>query len=64
PQACDFSKLCQAHGVEYHLCGSEDELISWMAHPHKLGIRVIEIQTDRKQDRDIRARLLSIGPSS
>lgn len=64
PQTCDFSKLCQAHGVEYHLCGSEEELISWMAHPHKLGIRVIEIQTDRKKDRDIRARLLSIGPNS
>ncbi|MDB3959036.1 2-succinyl-5-enolpyruvyl-6-hydroxy-3-cyclohexene-1-carboxylic-acid synthase [Opitutales bacterium] len=64
PQNCDFFKLCQAHGVEYHLCKSEEELVSWMAHPHKLGIRVIEIQTDRKQDRDIRARLLSIGPSS
>ena len=61
PQTCDFAKLCAAHSVEYLLHQSENELISHIKSPPKEGIRVIEIRTDRKADRKVRQKLLSLG---
>lgn len=61
PQTCDFAKLCAAHSVEYLLLKEENELISHVKSPPKEGIRVIEIRTDRKADRKVRKKLLSLG---
>ena len=61
PQCCDFAKLCAAHSVEYLLIQDEKVLISHIKSPPKKGIRVIEIRTDRKADRKIRQKLLSLG---
>jgi 2-succinyl-5-enolpyruvyl-6-hydroxy-3-cyclohexene-1-carboxylate synthase len=61
PQSCDFAKLCAAHSVEHLLLQDENELISHIKNPPKEGIRVIEIRTDRKADRKVRQKLLSLG---
>ena len=61
PQTCDFAKLCAAHSVEYLLLKEENELISHIANPPPRGVRVIEIRTDRKADRKVRQKLLSLG---
>jgi len=61
PQTCDFANLCTAHSVEYLLLEQEKELISHIANPPPRGIRVIEIRTDRKEDRKVRQKLLSLG---
>jgi 2-succinyl-5-enolpyruvyl-6-hydroxy-3-cyclohexene-1-carboxylate synthase len=47
--------------VEYLLLKEENELISLIKSPPKEGIRVIEIRTDRKADRKVRQKLLSLG---
>ena len=64
PQNCNFEKLCSAHSVSYHLCKNEKEFKSFLLHPPEKGVRVIEIQTDRKVDREIRKNLLSISTTS
>ena len=61
PQTCDFAKLCAAHSVEYFLLKEEKELISHIKSHPKKGIRVIELRTDRKADRKVRQKLLSLG---
>ena len=64
PQKCDFKKLCQAHSLEHFLCENEEELISFLHKPPLQGVRVIEIRTDRKADRDTRRHLLSLSPNN
>ena len=64
PQDCDFSKLCQAHGIEFIRSQSWDEIINLIQIPIQSGIRVIEITTDRKKDRETRKRLLALDPST
>ena len=61
PQSCDFAKLCAAHSVEYLLIQKEKDLISHIKSPPIEGIRVIEIRTDRKADRKVRQKLLTLG---
>lgn len=62
PQSCDFAKLCSAHAVEYLHNEGEKELIAHIINPPRQGIRVIEIRTDRKADREVRQCLLSLTP--
>ena len=64
PQDCDFSKLCQAHGIEFIRPQSWDEIINLIEIPIQSGIRVIEIKTDRKKDKETRKRLLTLDPST
>lgn len=64
PQDCDFSKLCQAHGIEFIRPQSWDEIINLIEIPIQSGIRVIEIKTDRKKDKETRKRLLALDPST
>jgi 2-succinyl-5-enolpyruvyl-6-hydroxy-3-cyclohexene-1-carboxylate synthase len=60
PQECDFSVLCKAHGIEFIRPQTWNEIISLIENPIKSGIRVVEIITDRKKDRETRKRLLSL----
>ena len=64
PQDCDFSKLCLAHGIEFIRPQSWDEIINLIEIPIQSGIRVIEIKTDRKKDKETRKRLLALDPST
>ena len=64
PQDCNFKLLCEAHGVEHVLPGNWEKLIELIQSSPPSGIRVIEIRTDRKKDRDTRRELLSLGPDA
>ena len=64
PQNCNFKMLCEAHGVEHVLPGNWEELIELIQSSPVSGIRVVEIRTDRKKDRDTRRELLGFGPDA
>ena len=64
PQDCNFKMLCEAHGVEHVLPVDWKSLIELIESDPPSGIRVIEIRTDRKKDRDTRLKVLSLGPES
>ena len=64
PQDCNFKLLCEAHGIEHVMPGNWEKLIEWIESGPPSGIRVIEIRTNRKKDRDTRLKLLSLGPES
>ena len=64
PQNCNFKMLCEAHGVEHVMPGNWEELIELIQSSPPSGIRVIEIRTDRKKDRDTRRELLGLGPDA
>ncbi len=58
PQAIDFGKLCQLHGVEYHTIQSWQQLIDFLHMLPDQGIRLLEIQTDRYHDAQWRLQKL------
>jgi 2-succinyl-5-enolpyruvyl-6-hydroxy-3-cyclohexene-1-carboxylate synthase len=64
PQDCNFKMLCEAHGVEHYQPDNWNALIELIESSPPSGIRVIEIRTDRKKDRDTRLELLGFGPDS
>ena len=61
PQAIDFEFLCKAHQVEYRRLQDVTELKETVSNPTP-GLRILEIQTDRKSDSQTRPRLLGLGP--
>ena len=63
PQECDFSLLCEAQGIEFICPSTWEEISGLIQNPIASGVRVIEIKSDRKKDREIRRRLLSLSPS-
>ncbi len=50
PQNIDFAQLCKTYGVEHELITSWQELSIKLNPLPKLGIRVLEIRTNRKAD--------------
>lgn len=62
PQSCDFLHLCKAHGIDFIRASNWSEVIDYIKNPIDSGIRVIEIETDRKADRETRQSLLSLSP--
>lgn len=50
PQAIDFAKLCATYDVQHELINSWQPLIQRLNSLPKQGIRVLELQTDRKRD--------------
>ncbi len=50
PQSVDFAQLCTAYGVQHNLITSWDALTQQLNPLPETGIRVLEIQTDRKAD--------------
>ena len=60
PQNCNFESLASAHGVSYFPATNWNDIIKEIEHPIASGIRIIEIQTDRKENRDLRNHLLSL----
>ena len=50
PQNIDFSQLCTTYNVEHQLINSWEELQNQLKELPKMGIRVLEIKTNRKRD--------------
>jgi len=51
PQQVDFATLCQAHSIDYQLVKDWDEFSELIAVLPSEGVRVLELRTDRKADR-------------
>lgn len=58
PQEVDFKNLCAAHRIGHELVSNWTALAEAIAAPCTEGIRVLEIQTDARADRELRTRLL------
>ena len=50
PQSVDFDKYCKAHNVNYELVENEASLVKAVKGIQGLGLKVIEIKTNRKED--------------
>ena len=61
PQNFDLSKLCSTFGIKYSLETSWSQIIEKIDKPIAAGIEIIEIPTNRKKDREIRQKLLSLS---
>lgn len=59
PQEVDFATLCQAHKVQHQLVEDWQTFIDEIATLPTAGVRVIELRTDRKSDRDTLIQLLA-----
>ena len=64
PQNFDLSKLCSTFGIKYSLETSWSQIIEKIEKPIAVGIEIIEIPTNRKKDREIRQKLLSLSSST
>ena len=62
PQNFDLSKLCATFEIKYSLEMSWSRIIEKIEKPIATGIEIIEIPTNRKKDREIRQKLLSLSP--
>jgi len=61
PQSCSFQKLCEAHGIDYKMLSTSKEFIQEIETPLSSGIRLFEIITDRKKNKQLRDNLLAIS---
>ena len=59
PQTADFGKLAAAYGVEHVVVKDWEHFTSLISSLPAAGIRVLEIQTDRKRDAALRKTLLA-----
>ena len=50
PQSVDFETYCKAHEVNYELVENESTLVKVLKGIQGLGLKVIEIKTNRKED--------------
>jgi 2-succinyl-5-enolpyruvyl-6-hydroxy-3-cyclohexene-1-carboxylate synthase len=50
PQNLDFKQLCQTYKIEYHLITNWRELAEKISILPDQGVRILEIQSDRKKD--------------
>ena len=64
PQNFDLSKLCSTFGIKYSLETSWSQIIEKIEKPIAVGIEIIEIPTNRKKDREIRQKLLSLSSTT
>ena len=60
----DLSKLCSTFGIKYSLETSWARIIEKIEKPIAAGIEILEIPTNRKKDREIRQKLLSLSPDT
>ncbi|WP_261624039.1 2-succinyl-5-enolpyruvyl-6-hydroxy-3-cyclohexene-1-carboxylic-acid synthase [Nesterenkonia marinintestina] len=58
PQAVDLEKIAAGFGVEHRRPTTPTELADALAHPDdRLGLRIVEVRTDRSRLRDLHARI-------
>lgn len=60
PQAVKPAKLCEAYGVQHQMVSDWDALLDSIAQLPKHGLRVLELVTDRKADRETLREILTI----
>ena len=60
PQSCDFSKLCEAHGLNYHLIQTWQGFEKLIQVPSPSGVRILEIPVDREHSVEKRNHYLNI----
>jgi 2-succinyl-5-enolpyruvyl-6-hydroxy-3-cyclohexene-1-carboxylate synthase len=61
PQQVDLGALCRAHAVDHQVVDDWETFTKSIAVLPTRGVRVIEIRTDRKQDRQQLAELLAVN---
>ncbi|MBD1849488.1 2-succinyl-5-enolpyruvyl-6-hydroxy-3-cyclohexene-1-carboxylic-acid synthase [Leptolyngbya sp. GB1-A1] len=59
PQDIDFAQLCATYGVDYHRIRDWQGLIDRIQTLPQEGIRLLEVQTDRKRDTIYRRQILN-----
>jgi 2-succinyl-5-enolpyruvyl-6-hydroxy-3-cyclohexene-1-carboxylate synthase len=59
PQQVNIAILCQAYGIEYNLISTWPQLTNLLSTLPTTGIRLLEIQCDRKQDAAYRKKLFA-----
>ena len=64
PQKFNLGKLCESFHISHELLDDWDSITERIIKPIQSGIRVIEIQTNRKKDKVFREDLLGIGPTT
>ncbi|MGQ7788658.1 2-succinyl-5-enolpyruvyl-6-hydroxy-3-cyclohexene-1-carboxylic-acid synthase [Nesterenkonia sp. K-15-9-6] len=58
PQAVDLAQIAAGFGVEHRGVGTREQLQQALAHPDdRLGVRIIEVRTDRHGLRDLHTRM-------
>jgi 2-succinyl-5-enolpyruvyl-6-hydroxy-3-cyclohexene-1-carboxylate synthase len=62
PQTVNFSHICKAHGIEFIKATNWNDTVDYIKNPIDFGIRIIEMETDRKTDRKTRQSLLGLTP--
>ena len=60
PQHIDFQRLSEAHGIPHHRPDSWDAFVELISRGAETPIRVIEIETDRKEDTAFRHKILKL----
>ncbi|MEM9808035.1 MAG: 2-succinyl-5-enolpyruvyl-6-hydroxy-3-cyclohexene-1-carboxylic-acid synthase, partial [Cyanobacteria bacterium P01_D01_bin.56] len=58
PQNIDFAALCHTYGVEHRLIKTWEQCIDWLNPLPQTGIRLLELQTNRKTDAQWRQDIL------
>lgn len=58
PQSVQFATLCQTYGADYEQVQDWDQLSQRLQRLPEQGLRLLELKTDRKADRDWRSQLL------
>ena len=61
PQKLDFKQLALTHGIEMQRPKSWDTFIALIRKLPKTGIRLIEIETERKEEAQLRQELLTVS---
>ncbi len=59
PQTVDLSQLCAAHGISHTCIHDWDTFTESVSRLPDQGVRVLELQTDRKTDRETLKQLLA-----
>jgi 2-succinyl-5-enolpyruvyl-6-hydroxy-3-cyclohexene-1-carboxylate synthase len=60
PQRVNSAKLCEAYGVEHQNVSDWDGLLKAIRQLPKAGLRVLELFTDRKADRETLRKTLAL----
>ncbi|MEO0534548.1 MAG: thiamine pyrophosphate-dependent enzyme [Cyanobacteria bacterium P01_A01_bin.123] len=58
PQNIDFAALCHTYGVEHRLIKTWEQCVDWLNPLPQTGIRLLELQTNRKTDAQWRQDIL------
>ena len=59
PQQVNSAKLCEAYGVKYQSLSGWDGLLEAIRQLPEAGLRVLELATNRKADRETLKKILT-----